>query len=221
MTTTALGMTPDAAVADVFDGATIMIGGFGSAGLPNTLLSALTEQGAGDLTVISNNAGADDDGLERLIAAGRVRRIVCSFPRSTGSVAFERYYRAGGIELELVPQGTLAERIRAGGAGVPAFFTPTGAGTTLAAGKEQRMLDGRPCVLETALTAEFALISARRSDRHGNLVYAKAARNFGPLMAAAARTTIAEVRETASQPIDPEVVVTPGLFVDRIVEVEA
>jgi 3-oxoadipate CoA-transferase alpha subunit len=167
--------------------------------------------------VISNNAGAGDDGLEQLIAAGCVRRVVCSFPRSVGSVAFEQRYRAGETELELVPQGTLAERIRAGGAGVPAFFTPTAAGTALAIGKEERTLAGNPCVLEFALTADFALISARRADRHGNLVYAKAARNFGPIMAAAASTTIVEVREISAEAIDPEIVVTPGVFVDRIV----
>ncbi|MDO8210116.1 3-oxoacid CoA-transferase subunit A [Conexibacter sp. CPCC 206217] len=209
----------DSAVADVFDGATVMVGGFGLAGLPAVLLDALLDQGARELTVISNNAGAGDDPLEELIASARVRRIICSFPRSVGSVAFEQRYRAGEIELELVPQGTLSERIRAGGSGVPAFFTPTGAGTTLAEGKEERMFDGGPCVLESSLRADFALISAARADAYGNLVYSKAGRNFGPIMAAAASTTIVQVREMAGEPIDPEVVVTPGVFVDRVVEV--
>jgi 3-oxoadipate CoA-transferase alpha subunit len=207
------------ALADVPDGASVMVGGFGEAGLPLALLDALREQGSRGLTVISNNAGANGDALERLIEAGHVAKVVCSFPRSAGSVAFERRYRAGELELELVAQGTLAERIRAGGAGVPAFFTPTAAGTTLAEGKETRTWGDSPCVLESALEADFALIAARASDPYGNLVYSKAARNFGPIMAAAAKTTVVQVYEALPEALDPEVVVTPGVLVDRVVEV--
>jgi 3-oxoadipate CoA-transferase, alpha subunit len=207
------------ALAGVFDGATVMVGGFGEAGLPLVLLEALREQGSRGLTLISNNAGANGDGLERLIDAGQVVRVICSFPRSYGSVAFEQRYRAGELGLELVPQGTLAERIRAGGAGVPAFFTPTAAGTTLAEGKETRIWGGAPCVLESALNADFALIAARAADPYGNLVYSKAGRNFGPIMASAARTTIAQVYKALPEALDPEIVVTPGVLVDSVVEV--
>jgi 3-oxoadipate CoA-transferase alpha subunit len=214
----ATAISASMAVADIQDGASVMVGGFGNAGQPDALLHALIDHGAGNLTVISNNAGAGDDGLSQLIDAGLVARIVCSFPRSTGSVAFERRYRAGDVALELVPQGTLSERIRAGGAGLAAFYTPTGAGTVLAEGKEQRAFDDRMHVLEAALKADFSLISAQRADVYGNLVYSKAARNFGPVMAAAARVTIAQVQELSRMPIDPEIVITPGIFVDRIVE---
>lgn len=208
------------AVAGVRDGATVMVGGFGPAGQPLHLLQALLETGAGDLTVVSNNAGNGDTGLAALVGAGRVRRMVCSFPRQADSHHFDRRYRAGEIELELVPQGVLAERIRAGGAGIGAFFTPTGYGTPLAEGKEVRELDGRMQVLETALRADLALVRAHRADGLGNLVYRRTARNFGPVMAAAATTTAVEVAEVvATGGIDPEVVVTPGLYVDRVVVV--
>eukprot|EP01137_Pigoraptor_chileana_P009801 Opistho-2@58603 len=179
------------ALADVPDGATVMIGGFGTAGLPNELVSALLEQGARELVVVNNNAGNGDTGLAALLAAGRVRKIICSFPRQADSHHFDRLYRAGQIELELVPQGNLAERIRAAGAGIGAFFTPTGAGTELAQGKETRLIDGRLQVLEYPIHADFALIKAQRGDRWGNLTYRMTARNFGPIMATAARTTIA------------------------------
>jgi 3-oxoadipate CoA-transferase alpha subunit len=208
------------AVAGVRDGATVMVGGFGPAGQPVHLLQALLEAGAGDLTVVSNNAGNGDTGLAALVGAGRVRRMVCSFPRQADSHHFDRRYRAGEIELELVPQGVLAERIRAGGAGIGAFFTPTGYGTPLAEGKEVRELDGRMQVLETALRADLALVRAHRADGLGNLVYRRTARNFGPVMATAAATTAVEVAElVATGSIDPETVVTPGLYVDRVVVV--
>lgn len=208
------------AVAGVRDGATVMVGGFGPAGQPVHLLEALLESGAGDLTVVSNNAGNGDTGLAALVGAGRVRRMVCSFPRQADSHHFDRRYRAGEIELELVPQGVLTERIRAGGAGIGAFFTPTGYGTPLAEGKEVRELDGRMQVLETALRADLALVRAHRADGLGNLVYRKTARNFGPVMAAAATTTAVEVAEVvATGALDPEAVVTPGLYVDRVVVV--
>jgi 3-oxoadipate CoA-transferase alpha subunit len=211
-----------ACVRDVPDGAVIMVGGFGDAGRPDGLLAALLEQGARELTVVSNNAGSGDDALARLLAAGRVRKVICSFPRSTNSEVFEELYRAGDIRLELVPQGTLSERIRAGVAGIPAFFTPTAVDTLLAHGKEQRAFDGRVHLLEHALRADFALIRAERADPDGNLVYHKAARNFGPIMAMAARTTIAEVRHVVGRgELDPEAVVTPGIFVDRVAEVPA
>lgn len=207
-----------AALSDVPDGAAVMIGGFGSAGQPVALIDALLAQGARELTVISNNAGNGDTGLAALLAAGRVRKIVCSFPRQTDSHHFDRLYRAGQIELELVPQGNLAERIRAAGAGIGAFFTPTGAGTDLARGKEQREIGGRLQVLEYPIHADFALVQAQRGDRWGNLCYRKTARNFGPVMAAAARVTVAAVREfVALGEIDPETVVTPGIHVQRLV----
>jgi 3-oxoadipate CoA-transferase, alpha subunit len=210
--------TAAAALADVPDGATVMVGGFGGAGMPHELIDALIDQGARALTIINNNAGNGDTGLAALLAAGRVRKVICSFPRQTDSHHFDRLYRAGQVELELVPQGNLAERIRAAGAGIGAFFTPTGYGTDLARGKEVRVLDGRPQVLEHALHADYALIKAERGDRWGNLTYRKTARNFGPVMAAAARITVAMVHELVPLgAIDPEVVVTPGLYVTRLV----
>ena len=210
------------AVKDVPDGATVMIGGFGTAGQPTALIDALLAQGARDLTVINNNAGNGEVGLAALLKARRVKRIVCSFPRQADSQVFDALYRAGEIELELVPQGNLAERIRAGGAGIPAFYTPTGHGTELAAGKETRIFDGRPHVLEHALRADFALIKAARGDRWGNLVYRMTARNFGSIMATAARVTVAQVDEIVPLgALDPEAIVTPGIFVQRLVAVGA
>jgi len=212
--------SPAAALADVADGATVMIGGFGTAGLPNELTDALLAQGAKGLTIVNNNAGNGDTGLAALIAAGRVRKIICSFPRQADSWHFDRAYRAGTLELELVPQGNLAERIRAAGAGIGGFFTPTGYGTDLAKGKETRMIDGRGYVLESPIHADFALIKAERGDRWGNLVYRMTARNFGPIMAMAAKVTVASVHEVVELgSLDPEAVVTPGLFVQRVVKV--
>jgi 3-oxoadipate CoA-transferase, alpha subunit len=209
------------ALADVADGATIMVGGFGLAGQPNELIDALIDQGAAELTLVSNNAGNGDGGLAALLAAGRVRKIICSFPRQADSWHFDRLYRAGQIELELVPQGNLAERIRAAGAGIGAFFTPTGYGTALAEGKETRIFNGRGQVLELPIHADVALIKAERGDRWGNLVYRKTARNFGPVMAMAAQLTVATVHEIVPLgDMDPEAVVTPGLFVQRVVRVE-
>jgi 3-oxoadipate CoA-transferase, alpha subunit len=211
-----------AAVADIHDGATVMIGGFGAAGLPSELIDALIAQRARDLTIVNNNAGNGDTGLAALLAAKRVRKIICSFPRQTDSHVFDALYRAGEIELELVPQGNLAERIRAAGAGIGAFFTPTGYGTLLAQGKETRVIDGRHYVLEHPIRADFALIKALRGDRWGNLVYRKTARNFGPVMASAARCTIAQVREVVNLgDLDPEAVVTPGIYVHRVIEIPA
>ena len=208
----------EAALADVPDGATVMIGGFGTAGLPDELVAALLAQGARELTVINNNAGNGEGGLAALLAAGRVRKIICSFPRQADSHHFDRLYRAGQIELELVPQGNLAERIRAAGAGIGGFFTPTGYGTALAEGKEVRELDGRMQVFETPLHADFALIKAERGDRWGNLTYRMTARNFGPVMAMAARTTVATVHDIVPLGLlDPEAVVTPGIYVQRLV----
>ncbi|MCU1425974.1 MAG: 3-oxoadipate CoA-transferase [Microbacteriaceae bacterium] len=213
--------TTEEAVAGIADGSTVMIGGFGAAGQPVELIEALLDGGARDLVVVNNNAGNGDTGLAALLKARRVRKIICSFPRQTDSHVFDALYRAGDIELELVPQGTLAERIRAAGAGIAAFFTPTGAGTILAEGKETREFDGRAFVLEPALHADFALVRALRGDRLGNLVYRKTARNFGPIMASAASTTIAQVSEIVDAgQLDPESVVTPGIFVDRLVRVE-
>lgn len=209
-----------AAVADIRDGATIMIGGFGTAGQPVELIDALLEQGARDLVVVNNNAGNGTTGLAALLGARRVRKIVCSFPRQVDSQIFDGLYRSGELELELVPQGTLAERIRAGGAGIAGFFTPTAYGTTLADGKETRHIRGRDYVLEDALNADYALIKAHQGDRLGNLVYRKTARNFGPLMAGAAQVAIAQVNRIVDVgALDPEAVVTPGIFVERIVEV--
>lgn len=208
------------AVADVPDGATLMIGGFGTAGLPNELVHALLDQGARDLVVVNNNAGNGEIGLAALIAARRVRKIICSFPRQADSHHFDALYRSGEIELELVPQGNLAERIRAAGAGIGAFYTPTGYGTPLAQGKETRVINGRPHVLEYPIAADYAFIKAERGDRWGNLTYRMTARNFGPVMATAARVTIATVHEVVELgALDPESVVTPGLFVQRVVPI--
>lgn len=205
------------AVAGILDGATIMIGGFGPAGQPTLLIDALIEQGARDLTIINNNAGNGEIGLAALLKAGRVRKMICSFPRQVDSHIFDDLYRRGSVELELVPQGNLAARIQAAGAGLGAIFTPTGYGTPLAEGKETREIDGRHYVLEYPISADFALIKAHQADRWGNLVYRKAARNFGPIMATAAKTTIVEVASmVALGDLDPENVVTPGIFVQRV-----
>ena len=210
------------AVAGISDGDTVMIGGFGPAGQPVELIDALIESGAADLTVVNNNAGNGDIGLAALLREGRVRKMVCSFPRQSDSWHFDELYRAGRIELELVPQGNLAERIRAAGAGIGAFYTPTGYGTPLAQGKEVREIDGRHHVLEYPLHADVALIRAHRADELGNLTYRKTARNFGPIMAAAARTTVAQVTDIVpAGGIDPEHVVTPCLYVDRVVRMGA
>ncbi len=208
------------AVAGIADGATVMVGGFGTAGLPDELVGALLAQGARGLTIVNNNAGNGDTGLAALLAAGRVRKVICSFPRQADSHHFDRLYRSGQLELELVPQGNLAERIRAAGAGIGGFFTPTGYGTALAKGKETRIIDGRGQVFETPIHADVALIKAERGDRWGNLCYRMTARNFGPVMAMAARLTVASVHEVvALGEIDPETVVTPGIFVQRIVKI--
>jgi 3-oxoadipate CoA-transferase alpha subunit len=212
--------TAAAAVADIGDSATVMIGGFGTAGMPSELIDALIDQGARDLTIVNNNAGNGEVGLAALLKAKRVRKIICSFPRQTDSYVFDALYHAGEIELELVPQGNLAERIRAAGSGIGAFFTPTGYGTLLAEGKETREINGRNYVLEYPIEADFALIKAQRADRWGNLAYRKTARNFGPIMAAAAKCTIVQVREVVNLgDLDPEAVVTPGIFVKRVVEI--
>ncbi|TNV19409.1 3-oxoacid CoA-transferase subunit A [Buttiauxella sp. B2] len=214
--------TLDEAVAGIFDGATIMIGGFGTAGQPTHLIDSLIAQGARDLTIINNNAGNGEVGLAALLKAGRVRKMVCSFPRQVDSQIFDDLYRRGKVELELVPQGNLAARIQAAGSGLGAVFTPTGYGTPLAEGKETREIDGRQYVLEYPLKADFALIKAWEGDRWGNLVYRKAARNFGPIMATAATVTIAEVsRVVHLGELDPENVITPGIFVQRLVAVES
>ncbi len=211
-----------AAVADIADGSVVMIGGFGNSGIPLQLIEALRQHGARDLTIISNNAGVAEIGIASLLKAGQVRKIVCSFPRSSGSIWFERLYEAGDIELELVPQGTLGERIRAAGAGLGGVYTPTGYGTRLAEGKETKVINGRGFVLETALPADVALIKAHRADVWGNLIYNTAGRNFNPIMATAATTTIAEVNDVVSAgELDPECIVTPGIFVDRVVTQEA
>jgi 3-oxoadipate CoA-transferase alpha subunit len=208
------------ALAGIADGATVMIGGFGAAGMPAALIDALIEQGAGNLTIVNNNAGNAEAGLALLLKRKRVRKILCSFPRQVDSHVFDGLYRAGEIELELVPQGNLALRIQAAGAGLGAVFTPTGFGTELAKGKETREIEGRNYVLEYPIRADFALIKAERGDRWGNLVYRKAARNFGPIMAMAARCTIAQVREIVPLgALDPEHIVTPGIFVKRVVGV--
>jgi len=212
--------TAAAAVASNTDGATVMIGGFGTAGMPSELIDALIAQDARDLVIVNNNAGNGETGLAALLKAKRVRRILCSFPRQVDSQVFDALYRAGEIELELVPQGNLAERIRAAGAGIGAYFTPTGYGTELARGKETRVIDGRHYVLEYPIHADFALIKADRADRWGNLVYRKTARNFGPIMASAAKHTIVQVREVVPLgALDPEAIVTPGIFVERVVVV--
>lgn len=209
-----------AAVSRISTGSSVMIGGFGTAGMPEELTDALISRDVGELTIINNNAGNGDTGVAALIAAGRVRKIICSFPRQHDSHHFDAAYRAGQIELELVPQGNLAARIQAAGAGLGAIFTPTGYGTLLAEGKETRRIDGRDYILEYPITADFALIKAHRGDRWGNLVYSKTARNFGPIMAMAAKTTIAQVSEIVPLgAIDPETVVTPGIFVQAVVAV--
>lgn len=206
------------ALADVKDGATVLVSGFGGAGSPIDLLHALLDQGASDLTLVSNNAGNGYIGMAALIETGRVAKIVCSFPRSAQSHVFTEKYRAGKIELEVVPQGTLAERIRCGGAGIPAFFTPTSAGTPLEEGKEIREIDGVRCVLEPAIKADLALVKAKAADRWGNLVYHKSARNFGPIMCTAAKCAVVQVREFVELgDLDPEHIVTPGIYVDRAV----
>jgi 3-oxoadipate CoA-transferase alpha subunit len=211
---------PDAAVAGVADGSTILISGFGMAGVPVELIDALIRQGASDLTVVCNNAGNGDTGVAALLDQGRVRKVVCSFPRQSDSWVFDRVYRAGLVGLELVPQGTLAERLRAAGAGIGGFYCRTGVGTPLARGKETRVIDGQTYVLETPLKGDVALIRAHRSDRMGNLVYRKTARNFGPVMATAATTVVVQVAEVVEiGDLDPEVVVTPGIYVDRVVQV--
>jgi 3-oxoadipate CoA-transferase alpha subunit len=209
------------ALAGVKDGSTVLIGGFGTAGIPIELIEGLIAQGAKDLTVVNNNAGNGDTGLAALLKTGRVRKIVCSFPRQADSHVFDGLYRSGKIELELVPQGNLAERIRAAGAGIGAFFSPTGYGTELAKGKETREINGRQYVLEHPIYGDVALIKAERGDRWGNLMFRKAARNFGPVMAMGAKRTIASVHEIAELgQLDPEAVVTPGIFVSRIVKIE-
>ena len=208
------------AVAGIPDGGTVMLSGFGTAGMPSELIDALIDQGANDLTIVNNNAGNGETGLAALLKARRVRKILCSFPRQADSHVFDALYRAGEVELELVPQGNLAERIRAAGAGIGAFFTPTGYGTQLAEGKETRLIDGRAYVLEHPIHADFALVKAERADRWGNLVYRKTARNFGPVMATAAKCTVVQVHDIVELgELDPETIVTPGIFVQRIVRV--
>ncbi|MGJ3264045.1 MAG: 3-oxoacid CoA-transferase subunit A [Salinarimonas sp.] len=210
--------TLETAVAGIRDGSTVLLGGFGTAGMPFALVDALLAQGAADLTIVSNNAGNGETGLAALLAAGRVRKVICSFPRQHDSYVFDGLYRAGKVELEVVPQGTLAERIRAAGAGIGAFFTPTGYGTLLAQGKETRRIDGRDHVLEHPIQGDVALIKAQAADRHGNLVYSKTARNFGPIMASAAALSVAQVSQVVPLgALDPESVVTPGIFVSRVV----
>lgn len=209
--------TASSAVADTPDGATVLIGGFGPAGEPVELIEALLDSGAKGLTVVSNNAGAGEDGIAALIREGRVAKIVCSYPRQVNSRHFDEAYRAGRVELDLVPQGNLAERIRAAGAGIGAFFTPTGYGTPLADGKETRVIDGRGFVMEYPIKGDLAIIRAHRADDFGNLVYRKTGRNFGPIMAAAATTTVVQVAEFGR--IDPEHVVTPGIYVNRVVRI--
>ena len=210
-----------AALAGVKDGSTVMIGGFGTAGIPNELIDGLIAQGAKDLVIVNNNAGNADTGLAALLKSGRVRKIICSFPRQADSYVFDELYRSGKLELELVPQGNLAERIRAAGAGVGAFFSPTGYGTELAKGKETREINGKHYVLEMPIYGDVALIRAEKGDRWGNLVYRKAARNFGPVMASAATLTVATVHEVVELgALDPESVVTPGIFVSKIVRID-
>ena len=212
----------DEAVAGIVDGSTVLIGGFGTAGQPVELIDALIRSGVKDLTVVNNNAGNGRVGLAALLANGQVRKIICSFPRQADSYVFDELYRAGKVALELVPQGNLAERIRAAGAGIGAFFCPTGVGTPLAEGKERRSIDGRDYVLEYPIKGDVALIKARRADTLGNLVYRKTARNFGPVMAMAAKITVVQVDEIVEPGgIDPEVVITPGIFVDRLVQIDA
>ena len=213
---------PGEAVAGIADGSTVLVGGFGMAGMPTVLIDALIAQGATDLTIVSNNAGNGDTGLAALLAAGRVRRIICSFPRQRDSYVFDGLYRADRIDLEVVPQGNLAERMRAAGAGIGAFFCPTGFGTDLARGRETRTIDGRDYVLEYPIRGDVALIGAHRSDRMGNFVYRKTARNFGPVMATAADLTVVEISDVVDTGrIDPETVVTPSIYVDRVLDLGA
>jgi 3-oxoadipate CoA-transferase alpha subunit len=222
MSRTQIVDTVDEAVAGIEDGSTVLVGGFGLAGMPFDLIDGLIRQGAGDLTIVSNNAGNGEVGLAALLKAGRVRKVLCSFPRQSDSYVFDELYRDGRIELEVVPQGNLAERMRAAGAGIGAFFSPTGVGTPLGEGKEQRTIDGRDYVLEYPIKADYALVSAHRADEMGNLVYRKTARNFGPVMATAAATTIVQVTEVVpTGTLDPEAVVTPSIYVDRVVRVDA
>ena len=210
----------EAAMAGIQDGAVVLIGGFGGAGQPNALIQGLIAQGARELTIVCNNAGAGDTGIAALLAAGQVRKVVCSFPRQADSYVFDGLYRTGKLELELVPQGTLAERIRAGGAGIGGFFTRTAVGTQLAEGKEVRHIDGDDYILEAPIKADVAIIKAHRADRWGNLIYNKTARNFGPVMATAAKLTIAQVMEiVALGELDPEAIVTPGVYVKRVVKI--
>jgi len=211
----------EAALADVKDGSTVMIGGFGTAGIPNELIDGLIAQGAKDLVIVNNNAGNGETGLAALLKAGQVRKIICSYPRQVDSQIFDALYRSGKLEMELVPQGNLAERIRAAGAGIGAFFSPTGFGTELAKGKETREINGKHYVLEMPIYGDVALIRAERGDRWGNLVYRKAARNFGPVMATAAKKTVATVHELVELgALDPEHIVTPGIFVSKIVKID-
>ncbi|NNG37719.1 3-oxoacid CoA-transferase subunit A [Flexivirga sp. ID2601S] len=212
----------DEAVAGIEDGSTVLVGGFGLAGMPFDLIDGLIRQGATDLTIVSNNAGNGEVGLAALLKAGRVRKVICSFPRQADSYVFDELYRSGAVELEVVPQGNLAERMRAAGAGIGAFYSPTAVGTPLAEGKELRRIDGRDYLLEFPIKGDYALVSAYRADPMGNLVYRKTARNFGPVMATAATTTIVQVSETVPLgSLDPEAVVTPSIFVDRVVRVAA
>jgi 3-oxoadipate CoA-transferase alpha subunit len=214
--------TADEAVAGIADGSTVLVGGFGLAGMPFDLVEALIRQGATELTIVSNNAGNGEVGLAALLAAGRVHKVICSFPRQADSYVFDELYRAARLELEVVPQGTLAERMRAAGAGIGAFYCPTGVGTLLAEGKETREIDGRTYVLEYPIKGDVALIGAHASDELGNLVYRKTARNFGPVMATAATTVIAQVSQLVpTGALDPEAVVTPSVYVDRVVRVDA
>ena len=208
------------ALADIKDGSVVQVGGFGAVGQPKALIDGLIEQGARDLTVVANNVGVGHVGLARLLELGRVRKIICSFPRSSDPVVFQQLYREGKLELEIVPQGTLAERIRAAGAGVTAFYTPTAVGTKMAEGKEVREVDGTPCLLEYALHGDVALVEAWRADRWGNLTYKESGRNFNPVMATAAKLTVVQTQHKAELgDIDPESIVTPGIFVDRVVHV--
>lgn len=208
------------ALSGVKDGSTILVSGFGSVGIPNDLIHGLIDQGARDLTVVANNAGSGSEGLAGLMAAKRVRKIICSYPRTSDARVFEELYASGELELELTPQGTLSERIRAAGAGIGGFFTPTGAGTRLADGKEVREIDGRPHVYETPIKGDLALVQAQKADRWGNLTYSKSARNFGPVMAMAAENSVVQAKEIVELgELDPEVIVTPGIFVDHVVHI--
>lgn len=213
--------SPAEAVSDIFDGATILISGFGEAGSPIELIHALIDQGAKNLTIVSNNTGSGYVGLAALIKNKQVKKVICSYPKTANSVVFPELYNKGEIELELVPQGTLAERIRCGGAGIPAFYTPAAVGTVLEEGKEKRIFDGKEYLLEYAIKGDFALVKSLKADRYGNLVYNKTARNFGPIMCMAAKNTIVQAKQVVEPgEIDPEVVVTPGIFVQRVVEVK-